>query len=272
MRKSSLLIFVLLISFNLQAQIYWLSDFKQSKTVAKDMSKLILIDFWADWCGPCKKMDADLWHLPEIQKLDASCVCVKVNIDFDKATAMEYNLQVIPKVVLATATGEVIWEKQGFMNAESYLSVLGSIPANVKTLNEHIMKLEENKNDAQENLLVGREFQQVGKDLSNNELKSSFLNCCEKYLTKAEKKSTDLNLTEEIQLYSSLNDVYWNKDKKALKKIEKINPASKTGKLSDLRHFILAKCYKNGKDLAMFEKEKQLIITKDYLDQLDNSN
>lgn len=118
--------------------------------------------------------------------------------------------------------------------------------------------------------MVGKEFQQVGKGLNSKELKSSFLSCCEKYLTKAQKKSGDATLNEEIQLYSSLNDVYWSKHKKALKKIEKMGSVSKDGQLAELRHFILAKCYKETQDMTEFQKEKQLITTKDYLDQLEN--
>lgn len=270
MKKSLFLFFVLCMSNQIYAQIFWLADMKQSQSVAKEMDKLILMDFWADWCGPCKIMDKELWHLPEMQKLSASFVGLKVNIDFDIRTAMDYNIKAIPKMVLTTFTGETIWEATGYRDAESYLSILRSVPENVKELNQLIGNLEENKADARAIFLVGKEFLKIGKDLKSKDLKYSFLECCEKYLSKAQKNSKDANLTEEIELYSSLNDVYWDKHKKALKKIEKMKSEPKDSHLSELRHYILAECFKNSNDLAEFQKEKQMITSKEYIDHLDN--
>ena len=270
MRKSLILLFVLCISYQIHAQIFWLADMKLSQSIAKEKDKLILMDFWADWCGPCKIMDKELWHLPEMQKLSTSFVGLKVNIDSDIRTAIDYNIQGIPKVVLTTFTGETIWEATGYRDAESYLSILRSIPENVKELNQSISKLAENKNDAVANILVGKEFQKLGRDSKNSNLKKSFLDYCDKYLSIAQKNSKDANLTEEIELYSSLNDVYFNKHKKALKKIESMKSEPKDIQLAELRHFILAQCYKNANNLIGFEKEKQLITSKEYIDRLDN--
>lgn len=100
MKKLSLLFFVLLWSFSIHAQVAWLADLKQSQSIAKQLDKLILMDFWADWCSPCKLMDKELWHHPKIYKLSSSVVWVKVNVDIDKGTALEYNTLLIPKVVL----------------------------------------------------------------------------------------------------------------------------------------------------------------------------
>ena len=270
MKKSLILFFVLCLSSQIYAQVFWFADTKQAQSVAKQTDKLIIMDFWADWCGPCILMDKNLWHHAEMLKISDSFVCLKLNIDYEKRIAMDYNTQGIPKVVLTTLNGETIWEKTGFSDAESYLSILRSIPGNVKELNQFIGNLEENKNDAHANFLVGKEFQKIGKDLKNKELKYSFLDCCERYLSKAQKNNKDANLAEEIELYSSLNDVYWNRHKKALKKIEKMNSEPKDRLLSELRHYILAYCYKNSNDLTGFQKEKLMITSKEYLDQLDN--
>ena len=270
MKKLFLIFFVMLWSFSIHAQLSWLSDLKQSQSIAKQLDKLILIDFWADWCGPCKLMDKELWHQPEMQKFASSMVWLKVNVDIDKETALEYNTQLIPKVALTTVAGEVIWESSGYRDAESYLSVLASVPENVKTLNDLIIKLQVNKNDCNANLLVGQEFQQIGRNLRNKDLKFAFLGLCESYLSKAGKHANEAYLTEEIQLYSSLNDVYWTNYKKAIKKIAKINSFSSDNHLAELRHFILAMCYKSTNDLTGFQKEKQLISSKEYLVQLEN--
>ena len=270
MKKLTLLFFVLLWSFSMHAQLAWLADLKQSQSMARQLDKLILIDFWADWCGPCKLMDKELWHHTEMYKLSSSLIWLKVNVDIDKETALEYNTQLIPKVVLNTITSETIWESSGYRDVESYLPVLVSIPENVKTLNDLIIKLQDNKDDCNANFRVGQEFQQIGKDLKNKDLKYSFLALCEKYLSKARKHNNDAGMTEEIQLYSSLNDVYWTNYKKALKKITKINIATSDNHLTELRHFILAMCYKNTNDFTEFQKEKQLISTKEYLVQLEN--
>lgn len=57
---------------------------------------LILIDFWADWCGPCKKM------LPILQELsDEGLILIgKLNVDDNPKKTQEYSISSIPSMVL----------------------------------------------------------------------------------------------------------------------------------------------------------------------------
>jgi thioredoxin 1 len=59
-------------------------------------NKLVLIDFWADWCGPCKKM------LPILQEIhDEGTVPIgKLNADENPINSDEYSVQSIPTMVL----------------------------------------------------------------------------------------------------------------------------------------------------------------------------
>jgi thioredoxin 1 len=57
---------------------------------------LILIDFWAEWCGPCKKV------LPILQELsDEGVVLIgKLNVDDNPQKTLEYSIFSIPSMVL----------------------------------------------------------------------------------------------------------------------------------------------------------------------------
>lgn len=56
-------------------------------------SKVVLVDFWAEWCGPCR-MVAPV--LDEIAKENPNLQVVKVNVDDHPQLAMDYNVTGIP--------------------------------------------------------------------------------------------------------------------------------------------------------------------------------
>ena len=57
---------------------------------------LVLIDFWAEWCGPCKKLSP---ILDEISN-DTDLLIGKLNIDENPLKMQEYSVQSIPTMVL----------------------------------------------------------------------------------------------------------------------------------------------------------------------------
>jgi len=59
-------------------------------------NSLILVDFWADWCGPCKKMNP---ILEEIQN-ETGLLIGKLNVDENPEKTREYSVQTIPTMVL----------------------------------------------------------------------------------------------------------------------------------------------------------------------------
>ena len=60
------------------------------------VNSLILIDFWAEWCGPCKKM------LPVLEEIDSEGVILigKLNVDENPIKTIEYNVASIPTLIL----------------------------------------------------------------------------------------------------------------------------------------------------------------------------
>ncbi len=79
----------------------------------------VLVDFWAEWCGPCR-MVAPI--LDEIAKeLTNQLKVVKVNIDDDTELAAKYNVMSIPSIFLFKK-GEVVEQIIGAMPKEQLLS------------------------------------------------------------------------------------------------------------------------------------------------------
>ena len=60
----------------------------------KESAVPVLVDFWAEWCGPCKMLSPILDELAE-EKGD-SCKIAKVNIDDCRDLAVEYGVKSIP--------------------------------------------------------------------------------------------------------------------------------------------------------------------------------
>lgn len=61
-----------------------------------DSNNLILIDFWADWCGPCKKVAPILDEISDEHNLPVG----KLNVDENPEKTSEYSVSSIPTMVL----------------------------------------------------------------------------------------------------------------------------------------------------------------------------
>lgn len=72
---------------------------------------VVLVDFFADWCGPCKMLSPVLDELAE--DLEGKATIVKVNVDKDNALAAKYQVSSIPSLKLFK-DGKIVDETMGF--------------------------------------------------------------------------------------------------------------------------------------------------------------
>jgi len=72
-------------------------------------SEPVVVDFWAEWCGPCKMIAP---HLEEISQEVPGVKIVKLNIDENQDTAIKYGVRSIPTLIMFKG-GEPIDMKVG---------------------------------------------------------------------------------------------------------------------------------------------------------------
>ncbi|MBX3115485.1 MAG: thioredoxin family protein [Fimbriimonadaceae bacterium] len=92
----------------------WLHNFDEALTLAKSSNKLVMIDFMASWCGPCKMMEAQVFNTDEFKKATGNMVLVKVDVDEQQAIAQRYGISAMPTVKFVNGAGEVIHEFVGY--------------------------------------------------------------------------------------------------------------------------------------------------------------
>jgi thioredoxin 1 len=88
----------------------------ESEVVGADT--LVVVDFWAEWCQPCKMLSPVLDKVA--QKFNGQLKVVKCNVDENQDIAMKYGVMSIPNLIFFK-DGQVVNQAVGYMN-ESQLS------------------------------------------------------------------------------------------------------------------------------------------------------
>lgn len=96
--------------------------FDEARALAKQEDKLLMIDFFTTWCGPCKKLDAVTWPDARVQRwLLENVIAIKIDADQDARTKSLYEVDLYPSLVFTTPDGLELGRFKGFLSPEKFL-------------------------------------------------------------------------------------------------------------------------------------------------------
>lgn len=83
----------------------------------------VLVDFWAEWCGPCRMLSP---VISELSKEMDSIKIVKVNVDENRALAVKFGIMSIPSMLIFKK-GEVAGRIMGYMGKDALKNKIMSL-------------------------------------------------------------------------------------------------------------------------------------------------
>ncbi len=103
-------------------------DFEAAQAAAKSANKLVMIDFKAEWCGPCKMLDRTTWKDEDVvSAVKEKAVAIKVDVDKHRDLAAHFGIRSIPTVIFIDADGKEVSRFIGYRDADGFLEEFGKI-------------------------------------------------------------------------------------------------------------------------------------------------
>jgi thioredoxin-like negative regulator of GroEL len=107
--------------------IAWWTDLDAAAIEARQASKVMMIDVYADWCGWCKKLDTDTYADARIVAKSRDFIPVKVNAETSPSGdkfAQTYHVSGFPTILFLEADGSVANKVVGFVDSSSLLDAM----------------------------------------------------------------------------------------------------------------------------------------------------
>ena len=123
---SLLIVFISLSVFSQESINFEKGTFKEILAKAKKEKKLVFMDAFAVWCGPCKLMEKNIFPLPAVSEY-YNANFINARFDMEKGEgqeiAMKYGVRSYPTFLFLNGDGEVVMKNYGYMGEKDFLTI-----------------------------------------------------------------------------------------------------------------------------------------------------
>jgi thiol:disulfide interchange protein len=110
------------------APIHWAGSFAAAQQQARANGKLIMIDFYTDWCGWCKVLDEHTYPDSRVKVLASNLVALKLDAEKGGASLAEkYKVEAYPTIMFVDANGNVVQKVEGYQDGDDFSATMSQI-------------------------------------------------------------------------------------------------------------------------------------------------
>lgn len=114
-------------SQGIEDTIHWVINYDEGVASARAEGSLVLIEFYADWCGRCRDFEHETWRdSAVIELVNEEFVCIKIDVDLNSTLRNQYHVTSLPTVVVLTSSG-VELGRIGYVTSSDFQDFISQI-------------------------------------------------------------------------------------------------------------------------------------------------
>ncbi|MEM6772995.1 MAG: thioredoxin fold domain-containing protein, partial [Bacteroidota bacterium] len=135
----------------------------QAMTLAAAQGDFIILDFYANWCGPCKAMDGEVWSRDTVKAIQRNFVNVRLDGSASFAPFKRYGVSSIPALIIMDANGNEYARYVGYLKEDEVLEILADFPRDMSGPYAADIVSQEQPTAFSSHLLRARHYQKVAR-------------------------------------------------------------------------------------------------------------